>query len=70
MSSKVLAVWHLSKLLNIYILKIISLKRYISSQGQEWADIRNKVNPVLMKVQNVRQNLPQLDQISKEFIDK
>ncbi|EDW48513.1 probable cytochrome P450 12b2, mitochondrial [Drosophila sechellia] len=41
-----------------------------SDQGQEWADIRNKVNPVLMKVQNVRQNLPQLDLISKEFIDK
>lgn len=39
-------------------------------QGQAWADIRNKVNPVLMKVQNVRQNLPQLDQIAKEFIDK
>lgn len=70
MSLKVLAVWHLSKLHNIYILQIISLKRYIFSQGQEWADIRNKVNPVLMKVQNVRQNLPQLDQISKEFIDK
>ncbi|KAH8275344.1 hypothetical protein KR026_005326 [Drosophila bipectinata] len=34
------------------------------------ADIRNKVNPVLMKVQNVRQNLPQLDLIAKEFVDK
>ncbi|KAH8320006.1 hypothetical protein KR074_011040, partial [Drosophila pseudoananassae] len=42
----------------------------VSEQGQAWADIRNKVNPVLMKVQNVRQNLPQLDQIAKEFVDK
>nr|XP_017014475.2 probable cytochrome P450 12b2, mitochondrial [Drosophila takahashii] len=42
----------------------------VSDQGQAWADVRNKVNPVLMKVQNVRQNLPQLDQISKEFLDK
>ncbi|XP_017149626.1 probable cytochrome P450 12b2, mitochondrial [Drosophila miranda] len=42
----------------------------VSEQGKDWADIRNKVNPVLMKVQNVRQNLPQLDQIAKEFIDK
>ncbi|XP_037714155.1 probable cytochrome P450 12b2, mitochondrial [Drosophila subpulchrella] len=42
----------------------------VSDQGQAWADTRNKVNPVLMKVQNVRQNLPQLDQIAKEFIDK
>ncbi|KAH8290641.1 hypothetical protein KR054_004749 [Drosophila jambulina] len=42
----------------------------VSEQGQAWADIRNKVNPVLMKVQNVRQNLPQLDQIAREFIDK
>ncbi|XP_016991518.1 probable cytochrome P450 12b2, mitochondrial [Drosophila rhopaloa] len=42
----------------------------VSDQGQAWADFRNKVNPVLMKVQNVRQNLPQLDLIAKEFIDK
>ncbi|KAH8240360.1 hypothetical protein KR038_005153, partial [Drosophila bunnanda] len=42
----------------------------VSEQGQAWADIRNKVNPVLMKVQNVRQSLPQLDQIAREFIDK
>ncbi|EDW61474.1 cytochrome P450 12b1, mitochondrial [Drosophila virilis] len=42
----------------------------VSEQGKSWSDIRNKVNPVLMKVQNVRQNLPQIDQISKEFIDK
>ncbi|KAH8401092.1 hypothetical protein KR009_003017, partial [Drosophila setifemur] len=42
----------------------------VSEQGQAWADIRNKVNPVLMKVQNVRQNLPQLDLIAREFVDK
>ncbi|KAH8336848.1 hypothetical protein KR059_005469 [Drosophila kikkawai] len=42
----------------------------VSEQGKSWADIRNKVNPVLMKVQNVRQNLPQLDLIAKEFIEK
>ncbi|XP_034476623.1 cytochrome P450 12b1, mitochondrial [Drosophila innubila] len=42
----------------------------VSEQGKDWADIRNKVNPVLMKVQNVRQNLPQIDRIAKEFIDK
>ncbi|KAH8407674.1 hypothetical protein KR222_010230, partial [Zaprionus bogoriensis] len=42
----------------------------VSEQGKSWADIRNKVNPVLMKVQNVRQNLPQIDQIAKEFVDK
>ncbi|KAH8307118.1 hypothetical protein KR044_005160, partial [Drosophila immigrans] len=42
----------------------------VSEQGKSWADIRNKVNPVLMKVQNVRQNLPQIDRIAKEFMDK
>ncbi|NP_001352282.1 hypothetical protein AWZ03_005275 [Drosophila navojoa] len=42
----------------------------VSEQGKSWAEFRNKVNPVLMKVQNVRQNLPQIDQISKEFIEK
>ncbi|XP_068148105.1 probable cytochrome P450 12b2, mitochondrial [Drosophila tropicalis] len=42
----------------------------VSEQGKAWADIRNKVNPVLMKMQNVRQNLAQLDLIAKEFIDK
>ncbi|XP_060659633.1 cytochrome P450 12b1, mitochondrial [Drosophila nasuta] len=42
----------------------------VSEQGKSWADIRNKVNPVMMKVQNVRQNLPQIDRIAKEFIEK
>lgn len=42
----------------------------VSEQGKAWADIRNKVNPVLMKIQNVRQSLPQIDGIAKEFIDK
>ncbi|XP_030378208.1 cytochrome P450 12b1, mitochondrial [Scaptodrosophila lebanonensis] len=42
----------------------------VSEQGKAWADIRNKVNPVLMKVSNVRQNLPQIDQIAQDFIEK
>ncbi|XP_037955925.1 cytochrome P450 12b1, mitochondrial [Teleopsis dalmanni] len=42
----------------------------VSEQGKMWADIRNKVNPILMKVQNVRQNLPQIDEIANEFLIK
>ncbi|EDW02599.1 cytochrome P450 12b1, mitochondrial [Drosophila grimshawi] len=42
----------------------------VSEQGKSWGDIRNKVNPVLMKVQNVKQNLPQIDEISKDFVDR
>nr|O44220.1 RecName: Full=Cytochrome P450 12b1, mitochondrial; AltName: Full=CYPXIIB1; Flags: Precursor [Drosophila acanthoptera]AAB88725.1 cytochrome P450 [Drosophila acanthoptera] len=47
-----------------------SIGGLVSEQGKDWAHIRNKVNPVQMRVQNVRQNLPQIDQISREFVDK
>lgn len=33
-------------------------------------DIRSKVNPVLMKVQNIQQSLPQIDTISAEFLER
>lgn len=42
----------------------------VSEQGKGWADIRNKVNPIMMKVQTVRHNLPDIDDISMEFIKK
>lgn len=42
----------------------------VSEQGKAWADIRNKVNPIMMKVQTVRHNLPDIDDISLEFLRK
>ncbi|XP_055919790.1 probable cytochrome P450 12b2, mitochondrial [Eupeodes corollae] len=42
----------------------------VSEQGKAWADIRNKVNPIMMKVQTVRHNLPDIDEISLEFLQK
>ncbi|XP_055838070.1 probable cytochrome P450 12b2, mitochondrial isoform X2 [Episyrphus balteatus] len=42
----------------------------VSEQGKAWADIRNKVNPIMMKVQTVRENLPDIDDISQQFLQK
>uniref|UniRef100_A0A0A1WKR6 Probable cytochrome P450 12b2, mitochondrial n=1 Tax=Zeugodacus cucurbitae TaxID=28588 RepID=A0A0A1WKR6_ZEUCU len=42
----------------------------VTSQGKAWGDIRNKVNPVMMKVQNIRQNLPAVDIITQEFLER
>ncbi|XP_050322357.1 probable cytochrome P450 12b2, mitochondrial [Bactrocera neohumeralis] len=42
----------------------------VTSQGRAWGDIRNKVNPVMMKVQNIRQNLPAVDNIAQDFLDR
>lgn len=42
----------------------------VSEQGKTWADIRNKVNPIMMKVQTVRHNLPDIDEISLEFLER
>ncbi|XP_036331403.1 cytochrome P450 12b1, mitochondrial-like [Rhagoletis pomonella] len=42
----------------------------VTSQGRSWGEIRNKVNPVMMKVQNIRQNLPAIDEIAQEFLTR
>ncbi|NP_001306761.1 cytochrome P450 12B4 [Ceratitis capitata] len=52
-------------------LGVDSLTYYrVSNQGRAWGDIRNKVNPVMMKVQNIRQNLSAIDGIAQEFIKR
>ncbi|CAD7015082.1 unnamed protein product [Ceratitis capitata] len=42
----------------------------LTSQGRAWGYMRNKVNPVMMKVQNIRPNLPAVDGIAQEFIER
>lgn len=42
----------------------------IYSQGKAWMNIRRKVNPILMKMQNIQQSLPQIDKISMEFVNR
>ncbi|KAL9917904.1 cytochrome P450 12b2 [Glossina fuscipes fuscipes] len=39
----------------------------VSEQGKAWGDIRSKVNPIMMKTQTIRENLPQIDVIAQEF---
>uniref|UniRef100_A0A1A9VZ41 Cytochrome P450 n=1 Tax=Glossina brevipalpis TaxID=37001 RepID=A0A1A9VZ41_9MUSC len=42
----------------------------ISEQGKVWGDMRSKVNPILMKSQNIRQSLSHVDEIAQEFIKR
>ncbi|XP_036331407.1 cytochrome P450 12b1, mitochondrial-like [Rhagoletis pomonella] len=42
----------------------------VAEQGEGWFNIRQKVNPILMKVQNMREALPEIDRIAMELVEK
>ncbi|XP_053964585.1 cytochrome P450 12b1, mitochondrial-like [Anastrepha ludens] len=42
----------------------------VTEHGSSWGDMRNKINPVLMKSASIRSALPELDRITMEFVDK
>lgn len=49
-------------------MKIFPFQKIIlQRQGKTWGDIRSKVNPIMMKSQTIRENLPQIDVIAQEF---
>lgn len=41
----------------------------ITSQGEEWRDMRSIVNPIMMKPLNVKVYCSQVDEIAKEFVE-
>jgi cytochrome P450 family 12 len=41
-----------------------------TDQGERWYKTRKILNPIMMKPQTVKQYIPAVDEISKEFIQK
>ncbi|CAD7015074.1 unnamed protein product [Ceratitis capitata] len=42
----------------------------VTEHGSAWGDMRNKVNPVMMKSASIRQDLPEIDKITMKFVDR
>lgn len=42
----------------------------ISGQGQAWATMRSKANPILLPPKTVNAYIPQIDEIALEFVDQ
>ncbi|XP_053964586.1 probable cytochrome P450 12b2, mitochondrial [Anastrepha ludens] len=42
----------------------------VAEQGERWFRIRQKINPIMMKMQSMREELPEIDCIAKELVDK
>lgn len=40
----------------------------VSEQGQSWATLRHKVNPVMLQPKTVKSYIPQVDEIAREFL--
>ncbi|XP_036331397.1 uncharacterized protein LOC118743033 isoform X2 [Rhagoletis pomonella] len=42
----------------------------VTEHGRSWGDMRNKINSVMMKSASIRADLPQIDKISMEFLER
>lgn len=42
----------------------------VSEQGQAWAHLRSKVNPVMLQPKTVKSYIPQVDEIACEFLQQ
>ncbi|XP_018803930.1 PREDICTED: cytochrome P450 12b1, mitochondrial-like [Bactrocera latifrons] len=42
----------------------------VTEHGRSWGDMRNKVNPVMMKSASIRGDLPEIDKITLRFVER
>lgn len=42
----------------------------VTEHGRSWGDMRNKVNPVMMKSTSIREDLPEVDKITLKYVER
>lgn len=49
---------------------IFNIKLCLQSQGERWASLRTKVNPIMMQPKTIKLYVPAMDEIAREFTEK
>lgn len=48
----------------------MNLENACCRHGRSWGDMRNKVNPVMMKSTSIREDLPEVDKITLKYVER